>query len=231
MIAHKRERFVSYFRVSTDQQGRSGLGLEAQNRAIAQYVQLVDGEIVDAPFTEIESGRRCDRPQLMKAIASAKRHKATLLIAKLDRLARNVAFVSAMLESGVELRAVDMPAANRMMLQLVAVMGEYEVGLISERTKAALAARRARGFSLGTVANLKKGNPGAIAKLKAEAQEAAERMRPIIDNLKAEGVSTVRGLCVALNERGYVTATGSAWHPTSVARVLRRIGRGHHVTA
>ncbi len=143
------ERFVAYYRVSTDKQGRSGLGLEAQERAVHDYVNNVDGKLIAPPFIEVDSGKRRGSPELAKALAHAKRHKATLVVAKLDRLARSVAFVSALLESGVDFRAIDMPEANRFMIHILSAVAEYEAQLISERTKAGLASRKARGLPLG----------------------------------------------------------------------------------
>lgn len=136
-------RYVTYLRVSTDRQGKSGLGLEAQRQAVASHVSG-KGEVV-AEFIEIESGKRNDRPQLATALAEAKRTSSMLLIAKLDRLARNVAFIANLLEAGVEVTAADMPEANRFMMHVMAAVAEHEGRAISERTKAALAAAKARG--------------------------------------------------------------------------------------
>jgi len=199
----------------------SGLGLEAQQRMIDAYVDSVDGSVIET-FTEVESGKRKDRPELRKALALARKHKATLLVAKLDRLARNVAFVSALMESGVEFRAADFPEANRLMVHILAAVAEYEAKLISERTKAGLESRRRRGFTLGTVGNLAPGVSPAPGMNKAQAQAEAERMRPIIGFLKREGICSIRRIAQALNDRGYVTACGMAWYPTTVARLLGR---------
>ena len=139
---------IAYYRVSTTRQGQSGLGLEAQRKAVANFVH-VKGWEVGSEYTEIESGRRNDRPQLALAIADAKKHKAKLVIAKLDRLARNVHFVSGLMETNVDFVAVDMPTADRFMLHVYAAMAEEEGRRISQRTKAALAAAKARGIKLG----------------------------------------------------------------------------------
>ncbi len=221
--AEKVQRFVAYYRVSTDQQGKSGLGLEAQQRAVVEYVGRIRGEMIAPPFVEVESGKRKDRPELAKALAHAKRHKATLIVAKLDRLARNVAFVSALLESGVDFRAADMPEANTFMIQVMAAFAEYEAKEISKRTKAGLASLKARGVRLGNTKNLLRGNSPAPAMNKAKAQAVAERMRPVIDSLAKEGIISVRAVANALNTRGYATEQGSLWHPTSVARLLSRL--------
>lgn len=140
-------RFVAYYRVSTDKQGRSGLGLEAQRAAVEAHVAAGRGAVA-AEFIEIESGRKKDRPQLIAALAAARAHRATLVIAKLDRLARNVHFVSGLMESGVEFVAADMPTVNRLTVHILAAVAEEEARMISARTKAALAAAKARGVAL-----------------------------------------------------------------------------------
>src|SRR3954451_12613838 len=142
-------RFVAYYRVSTDRQGRSGLGLDAQRAAVADYLNGGNWQLV-AEFTEVESGRKNDRPELAKALTACRRIGAPLVIAKLDRLARNVAFVSNLMESGVEFTAVDFPTANRLTIHILAAVAEHEREMISARTKAALAAAKARGTKLGT---------------------------------------------------------------------------------
>ncbi len=217
------DRFVAYYRVSTDKQGRSGLGMEAQQKAVEDYVVGVSGFLIAPPFIEVESGKKKDRPELIKALAHAKRHKAILIVAKLDRLARNVSFVSALLDSGVDFRAADMPQANRFMIQIMSAVAEYEAQLISERTKAGLAARKARGLPMGNPQNLLKGNSPAPAMNRAKANAVAERMRPVVKAIQDEGVSTVRGICEQLNDRGYITDKGNYWHPTSVSRLLKRL--------
>lgn len=215
------ELFVPYFRVSTDQQGRSGLGLEAQQRAVGEYVRGVGGEMLDE-FIEIESGKRSDRPELARALAHARRKKATLVVAKLDRLARNTHFITSLQRSGVSFRAADMPQANEFMVQIIAAVAEYEARLISERTKAGLASARARGVKLGKIENLARGNHAAARSNAARALAIAARMRPVIDALTAEGVSSARGLARLLNARGYVTDRGCQWHPMTVGRLLKR---------
>ena len=141
-------RYVVYLRVSTQRQGASGLGLEAQRAAVAAFVAQRGGQVL-AERVEVESGKRADRPQLAEALAEAKRAGAVLLIAKLDRLARNVAFIAGLLEAGVEVQACDMPEANRFLLHVMAAVAEHEAAAISARTKAALAAAKARGVKLG----------------------------------------------------------------------------------
>jgi DNA invertase Pin-like site-specific DNA recombinase len=142
-------RFVAYYRVSTDRQGRSGLGLEAQQKAVMDYLNGGAWELV-GEFIEVESGKKSDRPELSRAIDACRKHKARLVIAKLDRLSRNLAFVATLMESGVEFVAVDNPHANKLTIHILAAVAEHEREAISERTKAALAAAKARGKRLGT---------------------------------------------------------------------------------
>src|SRR5882672_1527849 len=157
------KRIVGYVRVSTKGQGESGLGLEAQQAAIDGYIANV-GATVTACYTEVESGRKSDRPQLAKALAHAKRSGATLVVAKLDRLGRNVAFLSALMEAKVDFIAVDNPAANKLTLHILAAVAEAEAEAISSRTKAALAAYKARGGKLGgDLPNCRNLTPAAIA--------------------------------------------------------------------
>ena len=139
-------RYIAYYRVSTARQGRSGLGLEAQKQAVQAHL---NGQKPISEFVEVESGRRNDRPKLAEALAACRVHKATLIIAKLDRLARNVAFVSSLMEAGVEFQACDFPQANRLTIHILAAVAEHEARMISERTRAALAAAKARGTVLG----------------------------------------------------------------------------------
>ena len=225
------KEFVSYRRVSTARQGQSGLGLEAQADMIARHVAAIGGKLIHPDdradgFVEVESGKRIDRPELRRALAFARKRRATLIVAKLDRLARNVAFVSALLETpGVEFAAADFPQASRMMIQLLAVFGEYEREMISKRTREALAARRRRGLPLGTPRNLVRGNTLAPQLNRARARAEAERARPIIDRLRQEGFESTRELAEELNRRGYTTPRGMEWHPMTVARVLSRLDR------
>ena len=216
------EIFVPYFRVSTDQQGRSGLGLEAQRRVVGDYVRGVGGEMLDE-FIEVESGKRSDRPELARALAMARRKKATLLVAKLDRLARNTHFITSLQQSGVSFRAADMPQANEFMVQILAAVAEYEARLISERTKAGLASARLRGVRLGKPENLARGNHAAARLNAARALAVAARMRPVLEALAAEGAATAAEQARQLNARGYVTERGCQWHATTVQRMRRRI--------
>ena len=215
------KRYVAYYRVSTDRQGKSGLGLEAQRQAVADYL-AGNGAVVVEDFTEVESGKRADRPELARALQTAKRHKATLVIAKLDRLSRNLAFIVNLLESGVDFRCADMPEANRTMLQLWAVMAEWERGMISARTKAALQAAKARGIKLGSPSPGKGGALGAAAQ-RASADQFAANAKPIIAEIQRAGIHSLRGIATALTARGIPTARGGAWGGTTVRRVLQRV--------
>lgn len=207
--------YVAYYRVSTAKQGTSGLGLSAQEAAVRTFIA---GEPI-AAFTEVESGKRDDRPQLVAALSHAKRHKATLVIAKLDRLARNVHFISGLLKSGVEIRACDIPTANRMVLHIMAAVAEGEREMISERTKAALAAAKARGVRLGTPHTQR-----LAQERRAAADAQARKLRADVAELWVTGITNVREIAAALNARGIPASRGGRWHPTSVQRLLARGG-------
>jgi len=216
-------RIVTYYRVSTAQQGKSGLGLEAQRAAVAAYLNGGLWEVV-AEFEEVETGKGSNaldrRPQLRAALAACKKHGATLLIAKLDRLARNVHFVSGLLESGIDFVAADMPQANKVMIQMHAVMSEWERDQISARTKAALTAAKARGVALGSAgaANLK---PNIEARQDA-ADAFAEGLRPVLEGLRSKGLSQ-RAMLVALNDARVSAPKGGVWSLVQLQRVLERL--------
>lgn len=217
-------RYVAYFRVSTAQQGRSGLGIEAQKAAVNAFLKPADRIV--ATFTEVESGKTAARPQLTAALAAARAHKAVLLIAKLDRLSRNVAFIATLLESDVRLVACDMPEADRSWLQMAAVWAEREARLISDRTRAALAAAKARGVVLGGW----KGHAmsplvtaAGQAAVRAQAQERASSLAPIVADLRAKGMHTATAIADALNDLGIPTPRDGRWHPASAARLLHRL--------
>ena len=216
-------KYVVYLRVSTDKQGESGLGLEAQRSAVTSYASA--GKII-CEYVEVESGKNSDRPELAKALREAKKQGATLLIAKLDRLARNVSFIAALLDSGVDIIAADMPAANKFILHVLAAVAEQEALMISERTKAALAARKARGELHGWAMperqhEVEGAVRGATAARVAKADRHAQNVLPIIDAIQATGAS-LRQIAHALNERGIKTARGREWYATTVANVLAR---------
>lgn len=213
-------KYVAYYRVSTDRQGLSGLGLDAQRAAVAKHIGAA--ELV-AEFTEIESGRKNDRAQLAAALATAKRTKSTLVIAKLDRLARNVHFVSGLLESNVPFVCADMPEADRTFLQMMAVFAEWEARKISERTKAALAQIKAQGRTLGCP-NPELGAVAGVKVIKANADSYAERVGPIVRDILATGASTIRDIAAALQARSVTTPRGNmTWGTTQVSNLLKRL--------
>jgi DNA invertase Pin-like site-specific DNA recombinase len=216
-------KFVAYLRVSTVRQGISGLGLEAQRCSVEEYLHRTNASSC-AEFIEVESGKGSNaldrRPQLQLALDACKRQKATLVIAKLDRLARNVHFISGLLETGVEFVAADMPEASKVMLHMHAVMAEWERDQISARTKAALAAAKARGVHLGVTGrdNL---NRNAQAR-KAAANDFAERLRGVLQGFMSAGY-TQRKVVSELNQLGILTANGNGWSLIQVQRVIARL--------
>jgi DNA invertase Pin-like site-specific DNA recombinase len=232
-VAVAKGKFISYLRVSTDKQGRSGLGMEAQRAAVDSYLNGGRWTLV-AEYVETESGRRSDRPQLSKTLAHAKAIGATVVFAKLDRLTRNVDLLRSLVASDVDLVFCDLPhvppgAMGRFLLTQMASVAELEAGLISERTKAALAAAKARGVKLGNphgaraLKGKQVGNKQAVAAVKANAERRAANLQGIIDDLCAQGIKSVRTISAELNARGILTPRGGAWHPTSVARLVARL--------
>ena len=221
-------KVVFYFRVSTAQQGRSGLGLEAQRSAVEQFCRSRDCTIL-AEFTEVESGKRNDRPELIKAMHHAKVTGATLVIAKLDRLSRNAAFLLQLQDSGVRFQAADMPDASNLTVGILALVAQQEREAISARTKAALAAAKARGQRLGNpngaapLRRAAKGNGAAVSALKDAADRHAANLRPVVDNLRQRGVMSLPSLAAALNELHMETPRGGRWHPSSVKNLLARL--------
>jgi DNA invertase Pin-like site-specific DNA recombinase len=214
--AENKGKFVAYYRVSTAQQGVSGLGLDAQKKAVLDYLNGGKWELI-AERTEIESGKKDNRPELQAALDLCKAEGATLVIAKLDRLARNVHFISGLMQSGVEFIAADMPKANKFQVHLMAAFAEYEREQISERTKAGLAQAKARGVKLGR-------NGATLAKEnRAAANQRAEELRPAIQEIRAAGITTVRGICEELNRRGVPAPRGGKWFIPQTHRTLQRI--------
>jgi DNA invertase Pin-like site-specific DNA recombinase len=211
-------RFVAYYRVSTDKQGKSGLGLEAQREAVTNYLNGGPWTLV-GEFTEVESGKRDDRPELEKALAACKRQKAKLIIAKLDRLGRNLAFIAALMESGVEFVAVDNPHANKLTVHILAAVAQHEREMISERTKAALAAAKRRGTRLGNP-NLPKAAKRGVAVLKANARRFADNVRPIIEEIMRAGATSHNAIAAELNKRNVKTARGGTWTHVQVGAIL-----------
>ena len=221
--------FIGYMRVSTKGQGESGLGLEAQRAALESYVRDAKGTLLMV-YTEVESGKRADRPELLKAVAHAKRSKATLCVAKLDRLSRNVEFLAGVMNSGCDFAAADMPAANRFMLHVMAAVAEHEAKAISERTKAALAAYKARGGKLGaelpqcrnlTEEARRKGAQRAGEAVAKNAIEAYADLWPGMAEMRANG-KTLADIAEKLNAEGQTTRRGKPWNPVQVSRVLER---------
>lgn len=214
------DQFVCYYRVSTQRQGVSGLGLDAQRQTVAQYLSGSARTTV-GEFVEVETGRGADplskRPQLRLALDLCRKTGATLLIAKLDRLARNVHFVSGLMESKVSFVACDLPEANQLTIHIMAAFAEHEARRISERTRDALAAAKARGVLLGATgpANLKTCNDLRQQK----AQEFRDRLRPVLDGLLAQGLSR-RAMVERLNALGIKAPMGGAW---SLGQVQRQI--------
>jgi DNA invertase Pin-like site-specific DNA recombinase len=218
--AQHRGRFVAYYRVSTDRQGRSGLGLDAQRKAVMDYLNGGAWELA-GEYTEIESGRHSDRPELAKAIAACRKQRARLVIAKLDRLSRNLAFIATLMESGVEFVAVDNPTANKLTVHILAAVAQHEREMISERTKAALAAAKARGTKLGTP------DPrGAVKRMvkarKAGAERFAANALPMIRAVQAMGFTSNAAIAAELNARKVPTARGKEWTHVQVGAVLAR---------
>jgi DNA invertase Pin-like site-specific DNA recombinase len=207
--------FIAYYRVSTDRQGRSGLGLEAQRAAVVRYFAGIGGILI-AEHTEVETGRRNDRPELQKALAACRKHKARLVIAKLDRLSRNVAFIATMMDSGVEFVACDNPHATRLTLHILAAVAEHEREMISARTKAALQAAKARGVRLGR-------NADRLASAnRATAMDRARQIEHVLAELNRSGMTT-REIAAELTARGITTPRGGRWHPQTVRRVMERV--------
>jgi DNA invertase Pin-like site-specific DNA recombinase len=223
MIAH-RGKFISYYRVSTDRQGKSGLGLEAQRKAVRDYLDGGNWQLVQE-FVEVESGKHNERPQLATALVACKKHKAKLVIAKLDRLSRNLAFIATLMESGVEFIAADMPFANKLTIHILAAVAEHEREMISERTKAALAAAKARGTQLGNP-RLAEAQKRARESLKANARRFAANVLPIIEEIERSGITSHNAIAAKLNERNVATARGGKWTHVQVGAVLRPFADG-----
>lgn len=230
------KQVVAYYRVSTKKQGETGLGMEAQKAAVAQYCERNQCELL-AEFTEVESGRNNARPNLAVAARFAKARKATLIVAKLDRLARNVAFISAMMESGVDFVACDIPVVNKLVLHILAAVAEHEVDCISDRVKVALQAAKARGTLLGShrpghwdgheqarkEGQAKGSKVSAIRKINA-AKDAYLDVMPTIYQMHIDG-QTLQSIADHLNGIGHTTVSGTRWRAITVSRVLHRHNR------
>lgn len=216
-------RGVAYYRVSTDKQGRSGLGLDAQREAVRRF--MGDGYPPVREFTEVESGKLSSRPELAKALAAAKMLRLPLVVAKVDRLARNVAFLEAILSSGVEVVFCDIPqvqgAMGRFILQQMAAVAQLEAGLISERTKAALKAAKERGQVLGGFRGVKVDPELGRAAKSAKAADFASQVAPIARELQ-EGGASLRSIAAELTARGIPTSRGGEWSAVQIRRLLQR---------
>ena len=230
-------KFVSYLRVSTQEQGHSGLGLEAQRAAVLRYLDGGRWELVKE-YVEVESGKDdSNRPKLKAALAYAKAIKARLIVAKLDRLSRDIAFITALMKSGVKFVVADMPEANELTIHILAAVAQNERQMISERTTAALAVARERvkeegqrnhpevkrlGNPHGAAAfkGKRAGTEAAIAKLQANAAERTEGMRAIVEDIQEAGITSVRKIAEELNRRTVPAPRGSVWHKSAVERLL-----------
>ncbi len=210
----KAQHYVTYFRVSTSKQGESGLGLAAQEEAVTQFLASRPHKVISR-YTEVESGKKNDRPELLRALDECRKHRVTLLIAKLDRLARNVHFISGLMEAGVEFVAVDNPHASKLMVHLLAAFAEHEREVIAARTRAALQAAKARGVVLGAHGK------ALAAQHRAEARKRDEQYHPVIAALMRETKSYTR-VAERMNAMGVLTPSGGRWYASSVRNVCMR---------
>ncbi|MCB9924914.1 MAG: recombinase family protein [Planctomycetaceae bacterium] len=225
-------KLVPYYRCSTQKQARSGLGLEGQEATVMRFAAAHAADVLKS-YVEVETGKSAERPELAKAVAHARRAKATLVIAKLDRLARNVHFLSGLMEAGVKFVACDQPSANDLTIHILAAVAQDEAKRISERTKAALAAYKARGGKLGAALpecrNLtpdasRMGAEAAGRVAKQEADTAYTDLYPIMKELRDQGCS-LRAIAKHLNDEGYETRRGCRWNHVQVRAVLNRYER------
>ncbi|WP_316200796.1 MULTISPECIES: recombinase family protein [unclassified Bradyrhizobium] len=221
-------KIIAYIRVSTQKQGQSGLGLEAQEAAIRAFAKARSAKTI-GQYTEIESGQTNERPQLAAALHHAKVTGATLVIAKLDRLSRSASFTLALRDSGVRFVCCDMPEANDLTIGVLAIVNQHEAQAISIRTKEALKAARARGMRLGNpngAAALRragKGNKAALARVTADADQRARDLANVVQDIRNSGATTLSAIAAELNSREMVTPRGGRWHASSVANLLRRL--------
>ena len=225
MTRQTKARYVAYYRVSTERQGRSGLGLDAQKAAVEALVKR-SGGVLRAEFTEVQSGKDDDRPQLGEALKLCRLTNSTLLIAKLDRLSRNVAFLATLQQSGTKFIACDLPEANELVVHILAAVAQAERKAISERTRAALAAAKARGVHLGNP-RLKPGTRASAAiASRARSERASDRAKELFDvleNAAKSGHVTLRQVAHYLNELGIASPNGRQWHPNSVRRIRQHV--------
>ena len=230
------KKFVAYFRVSTARQGRSGLGLAAQRAAVNDLI-AANGTKLISEFQEVESGKDRDRPKLAAALDHCRVTGATLVVAKMDRLSREANFIGALIDGDVDIRFCDFPTipagpVGRLILGVMAQIAEFERGIISERTKAAMAAAKARGQTFGNpcgaaplVKHRKRGIRNSLKVRMAKADDFAQRLAPIVGDIRAAGIDTASGLVRELNERDIEAPRGGQWGATQVRRLLGRIAR------
>jgi DNA invertase Pin-like site-specific DNA recombinase len=213
-------RHIGYFRVSTDKQGLAGNGMDSQRQIVRRFVESQNG-ILEAEFSEVESGRYSDsdRPQLAAALEYCKRNKATLVIAKLDRLARNAEFLLRLQNSGVDFVCCDCPNADRFTVGILALVAQRERELISERTRLGLAAAKTKGVKLGTP-NPQKAVAAMVEANKTAKAEFTAKVLPVIKEIQSAGVHTLQGIADCLNRRGIPTRSGKTWHPSTVRNVI-----------
>ena len=216
-------KFVSYLRVSTARQGKSGLGLEAQRQAVEDFLNGGNWQLVKE-FVEVESGKNADRPQLAKAFQLCRLLGAKLVIAKLDRLSRDAHFLLGLEKAGVDFVAADMPQANRLTIGIMAVMAQHECEMISERTKAALAAAKRRGVQLGGFRGARFTAKHVKLAVAARQEKARVDLAPIVQELQAAGYESLRAIAAALDNRGIPAARGGNWSAVQVARLLEAAG-------
>ncbi|MBF0611890.1 MAG: recombinase family protein [Magnetococcales bacterium] len=220
---------VAYYRVSTERQGKSGLGLDAQRQAVSSFLQTSDMQLINE-FVEVESGKKADRPELMKALELCRRKKAILIIAKLDRLSRNVAFISGLMESSVDFVAVDMPHANRLTIHILAAVAEHEREMISMRTKASLAAAKARGKKLGfsneaMVIVQKSACIQGAETNRQNADQFAKSIAPLVKDILQSGRMPYATIAMIFNARGIPTPRGGVWHAQSIKNLIQRLNK------
>ena len=222
------QRYIAYERVSTARQGASGLGLEAQRNAIDRFATSRDAQALGR-FTEVESGKNPNRPELKKAIQLARLTGATLVIAKLDRLSRNAAFLLTLRDSGVHFLAVEMPEANDLTVGIMALVAQQEREAISKRTKEALAVAKAHGVKLGNpngATALRRTGKGAVAlreAVAANADQFADGLAPVLLDIRTQGHVTLRALAAELNRRGMMTRRGGTWQVSNVRDLINRV--------
>jgi len=212
-------KYAHYLRVSTDKQGIDGYGIDAQRAAVKKYIPAIE-------FIEVESGKRKDRPELLKALDYCKKNKATLVVAKLDRLARNVSFVSMLMESKVEFICADFPTANDLTIHIIAAVAQHEAATVSSRTAAALKAAKARGVVLGKSMSIDKAVKGHVTQ-KEIADRNAQKVQTTINGLSSSGMS-LRAIAQELNAMGVVTPRKSQWTAQAVKNAIKRT---QHVTS